>query len=104
MLFQAPGAGVSALAGWSTSVQVRVVDECGAPFTSGIVEASFTDNSPRLPLQHLGGGLWGETWQNRGSSANVTITATAQSLGDLKLKGTASLRGGAADSSDRPVI
>jgi uncharacterized protein (TIGR03437 family) len=72
------GSGTSAPAGWPLSILVKVVDDCGSPFTSGSVSASFSNGDAPLSLLSLQDGNWSATWQPLVSgTAGVTVTVTA---------------------------
>ena len=68
-------------AGWPTSIEVDVADDCGAKLEQGSVIADFSNvSSPSLALGHSGSGLWTATWNvpavGPDSMAIVTVTAT----------------------------
>ena len=52
---------VAALVG----IEVRVIDDCGAPLKTGAVGVSFSSGDPALSLIPLGDGRWTGTWQPR---------------------------------------
>jgi uncharacterized protein (TIGR03437 family) len=87
-----------------TTLQARVVDNCGAPITStsGAVTATFSSADSQVNLVHVGNGTWSGTWQPRnGSQTRVTVQFAAFSVrGESVAAGTAaltvSLRSGAA--------
>ena len=50
-------------AGWPTSIEVAVVDDCGVEMNQGTVVVDFSGvSSPSLALSSSGGGLWTSTW------------------------------------------
>ena len=68
-------------AGWPTSFEVEVVDNCAGKMTAGSVVVDFSNiASPSLALGHTGSGLWTATWNvpalDQHSMAIVTVTAT----------------------------
>ena len=70
-------------ASWPTSVEVVVVDNCGAAMDQGSVVLDFTDiSSPSLALGHAAEGVWTGTWNTPDvsdtSMAGVTVTASDQ--------------------------
>ncbi len=80
-VFTQLGQSFTATAAWPTSLEVTVVDDCGAPMSSGSVVAAFSDGDPALPLTSLQNGRWTGTWQPRATpTAPVTITAQAQEV------------------------
>jgi hypothetical protein len=69
-------------AGWPSTIETRVVDDCGDPLLEGSVIASFSNGDPPLPLISLKNGRWLRTWIPRNSgSAPVTVTVTADGCG-----------------------
>jgi uncharacterized protein (TIGR03437 family) len=66
-------------AGWPQTITAKVVDDCGAPMTTGSVVASFSNGDPGLTLNNLQNGTWTGTWQPRNINANtVQVTVAAQ--------------------------
>ncbi len=96
------GNGFSALAGWPVPLEVRVVDDCGAPLLSGAVGATFSNNDPPLQLRPVIEGRWAGTWQARNVAA-VTVTVKAQRA-EPKLEGTTQLTGNLQVNPNPPVI
>ena len=78
-------------AGYPVTVQVAVVDDCGSPFTSGSVQASFSNGDPLLALVNLQNGSWAGTWQVGTPASSVQITVTAQGSAGLIGKAQASI-------------
>lgn len=60
------------------NLQVKVLDNCGVPFTSGSVAVIFSNGDSQLNLVHIGNGNWSGTWQPRnGSQPQVRLTYVA---------------------------
>jgi uncharacterized protein (TIGR03437 family) len=84
------------------SVQAKVVDNCGNPFTSGSVSVSFSNGDSQLNLVHIGSGNWSGTWLPRnGSQPQVKLTYLALGVQGITAFGgttslTVSLTSGAA--------
>src|SRR5205814_7191174 len=79
---------------WPTSLEARVVDDCGSPLGTGSVVATFSSGDPPLTMVSLKDGRWTGTWQPRvAGAAQVTITLTAEQPG-TSIRGTAQLVGG----------
>ena len=90
--------------GWPNPIQVRVIDDCGNPMTTGSVLATVSTGDQIPPLTHLGGGLWSGTWLARNStSAPVTITVLAQ-IPSQNLQGTVQVSGSLAPSQNSPLV
>jgi uncharacterized protein (TIGR03437 family) len=103
-VFTQLGASFTTTAAWPTSLELRVIDDCGALMTAGSVVASFSSGDPAVALLSLRDGRWTGTWQPRGASAAaVTITATAQLVAPA-IKGTASIGGSLQPNTSAPVI
>ena len=73
-------------ASWPTSVEVDVVDNCGANMEQGSVVLDFTNiSSASLALGHAGEGLWAGTWNTPAVAATsmAGVTVTASDLGGI---------------------
>jgi trimeric autotransporter adhesin len=97
------GQGFTLSAGWPTPIEVTVVDDCGQPFISGTVTATFSSGDPPLALSSFQDGTWSATWAPR-SPANVTITVTAQGPAPASIQGTAQIGGQVNPNSEPPII
>ena len=80
-VFRVLGGTSTVLAGWPTSVEVDVVDNCAAKMQQGSVVVDFNNiNSPSLAMGHTGNGVWTATWNvpsvAQESMAGVTVTAS----------------------------
>ena len=103
-VFTALGASFTTTAAWPTSLEIRVVDDCGTPMISGSVVATFSSGDPLVAFINLRDGRWTGTWQPRNvSSVPVTITATAQ-LTAPPLKGVSSIGGNLQPNNSTPSI
>lgn len=74
-----PAANLSAAAGLPTPIRARLLDNCGTPFTLGLVSVSFSSRDPAVALQSLGDGRWEGTWIPQAPSPNpvlVVLNAT----------------------------
>ena len=88
---------------WPLAVVTRIVDDCGAPLTQGLVVASFSNGDPPLSLTPSGDGNWSATWVPRGGAGGVTLTVEATTPGNA-LRGTATVSGGLRANPDVPVV
>ncbi len=103
-LFTVLAANSTAVAGWPTPVEVKVVDDCGDPMVRGSVVAAFSNGDGALPLAPLGEGRWSGTWQpRRSATAGVTVTVTAQ-IPDLRVRGTVQATVGVQANPSVPVV
>jgi uncharacterized protein (TIGR03437 family) len=98
------GSGFNVPAGWPTPVEVRVVDDCGAPMTSGSVVVSFSNGDVPLNLVSIGSGRWSGTWTGRNAlTPQVTVTVTADNPVS-RLRGVYQTTGGVQANADPPIV
>jgi uncharacterized protein (TIGR03437 family) len=102
-VFTSLGTGFNITAGWPSPVELRIVDDCGTPFTRGSVTATFSNTDPALTLNSLGDGRWTGTWLAQNAAANVSITGSAQSI-DRTLNGTVQVTGGLSKNANPPPV
>jgi uncharacterized protein (TIGR03437 family) len=84
-------------------VQAQVVDDCGNPLTSGVVQASFASGDTTEEMTPVGGGLWAGTWEPHGLAgrpASVAINASSSS----GLSGLTSISGKLDPNPTAPVV
>src|SRR5262249_31403626 len=102
-LFTSFSSGFTSQVGWPVPLSVQIVDDCGAPLTSGSVAVQFSNGDPPLALSPLNAGLWNGTWTPRaGQSRSITLTAKAQST--LGLKGQAVITGQSQANAGVPLL
>jgi len=81
-------------AAWPIPLEVRVVDDCGSPVTSGQVVTNFSNGDPPLSLLSLQDGRWQGTWYGRNlKAAKISVKVNADIAspvlhGDLTYSGT----------------
>jgi len=98
------GSGFNVPAGWPTPVEVRVVDDCGTPMTSGSVVVSFSNGDVPLNLVAIGNGRWSGTWTGRNAlTPQVTVTVTADNPA-TRLRGVYQTTGGVQANADPPIV
>ncbi len=103
-VFTQLGSGFTTTAAWPTSLELRVIDDCGTFMTTGAVIATFSSGDPAVALIGLRDSRWTSTWQPRAASTTaVTITATAQMIAP-PIKGTTSIGGNLQPNASAPVI
>jgi uncharacterized protein (TIGR03437 family) len=102
-LFTSLGAGFTITTGWPSPVELRVVDDCGNPLTSGSVTASFSNTDPSLTLNSLGDGRWTGTWQAQNAASSVSVTAAAATA-DRSVSGSAQVAGGLSKNANPPPV
>jgi uncharacterized protein (TIGR03437 family) len=103
-IFTQLGASFTTTAAWPTSLELRVVDDCGDPMIAGSVVVTFSSGDPLVALTSLRDGRWTGAWQARNAAAApVTITAKAQ-LTSPNLAGTAVIGGNVQPNASAPVI
>lgn len=97
------GAGFNLPIGWPVPLEVTAEDDCGQPFTSGTMVATFSNGDAPLPLAGFGDGTWSGTWSPRSATASVSITITAQSATET-LRGAALLNGQLSPNPEPPIL
>jgi uncharacterized protein (TIGR03437 family) len=91
-------------AAWPTPLEVKVVDDCGSPQTSGRVAVSFSNGDPLLPLVSLNDGRWQGTWFGRNPrSTQFTVTINADT-DSPKLHGSKPYTGTMLANDDMPLV
>ncbi len=103
-LFTSLSYGFSAPAAWPTPVELRVVDDCGAPVVDGVVVATFSTGDPSLSLTSLKDGRWTGTWLPISQSQPQVIVTAQASIPGSGLRGTAQVTGGLGAGANPPVI
>ena len=58
-------------AAWPMPLEARVVDDCGAPQTTGSVVVTFDNGDPAVAMLPLNDGRWQATWYGRNSNAKT---------------------------------
>ena len=103
-VFTSLGDNFNLVAAWPTTIEARVVDDCGSPVLNGSVVASFSNGDPVLKLTGLGEGRWTGTWQPRATGqASVSISLTALT-NDPVLRGSIQAIGGLRANVHTPSI
>ena len=72
-------------------LQVKVLDNCGSPLTSGDIHVFFTNGDVPTTMKHQGGGIWSCTWQPTIPKAQMVAELIAVGFlvgGKLDLNGT----------------
>jgi trimeric autotransporter adhesin len=91
-------------AAWPIPLEVRVVDDCGAPLTSGRVAVNFSNGDPTLALNSLNDGRWQGTWFGSNTrAAQLTVNIVAD-MDSPKLHGTAPYTGTLQQNDQVPAI
>jgi uncharacterized protein (TIGR03437 family) len=91
-------------AGWPLPVEVRVVDDCGTPLTSGRVSVSFSNGDPQVPLNSLRDGRWQGTWFGKnGRASQLSITANSE-MDSPALRGSTVRTGNLQINTDIPTV
>ena len=101
-LFTALGSNFKIVTAFPTPLVVKVVDDCGGPLLSGLVNVTFSNGDPPLPLATQRDGTWTNTWQARGADVSkVTLTVDARTQ-DGTVTGSAQLAGGVQTNPNPP--
>ena len=86
------------------SLQVRIVDSCGSPLTSGMVVATFSNSDPQINLVHIGNGTWSGTWQPKNAAQNQVQIGLTAIQGQTRLGGQAILSGTVHPGAPTPLV
>jgi hypothetical protein len=62
---------------WPVPFEIRGVDDCGAPQTSGRVVTTFSNGDPPLSLLSLKDGRWQGIWFGNVGASKIGVTANA---------------------------
>ena len=91
-------------ASWPIPLEVKVVDDCGNPLTSGRVSVNFSNGDPQLSLLSLNDGRWQGTWFGRNvRPAQITVTTNADQ-DSPKLHGSLPYTGFLQSNPDVPSV
>ncbi len=102
-VFTQLSAGFSVTAGYPGQVAVKVVDDCGAPMTTGGVIVHFSNGDPPLRLDSLKDGSWAATWVPERVTSPTTVTAEA-AIPELDLKGQVQITGDLRENNATPIV
>jgi uncharacterized protein (TIGR03437 family) len=103
-VFTLLGANFNANVAWPTPIAVNVVDDCGAPMSTGAVTVTFSNGDPPLALLSAQDGRWSGTWAPRNvRTPELTVSATARQP-DRNLEGAAQIGGNLADNPEVPIL
>lgn len=97
------GSGFTLPASYPTTVEARVVDDCGEPMITGSVLTTFSNGDPPVTLVSLKDGRWSGTWQPRQIASQVIVTVSATNP-DLNIQGSIQLPGGLQAGGIVPVL
>ncbi len=75
------GSNFTSPAGWPSSIEAQVLDDCGTAVANATVVASFSNGDPSLPLTSLRNGLYSATWRPVTTASQVTVTLRASLTG-----------------------
>jgi len=90
-------------AGSPSTLQVRAIDDCGIPVTSGRVLVSFSNPDPGIALTHIGQGNWTGTWTPGNVSSLVIFQAIVEDP-QRNIRGSVTSSGGVQLTATAPQI
>jgi uncharacterized protein (TIGR03437 family) len=97
------GRGFVEFAAWPSKVEVKVVDDCGAPMLSGTVTARFPTGDAPVQLTSLKDGRWTGSWASASANAaSVKIRVLARITQPRLLEGTEEINGKLQANSNPP--
>jgi uncharacterized protein (TIGR03437 family) len=88
--------------GWPIPLEVKVVDNCGSPQTSGSVAVSFSNGDPLLSLQSLSDGRWQGTYFGRNTAAGQLTMGIHANQSSPAISGTTNYTGTLSANSFAP--
>ncbi len=98
------GANFNLPASYPATVNVKVVDNCGAFHTAGTTNVTFSNGDAPLSLDYTKNGVWTQSWQSANPAvAQVTVTASAENV-QLSLRGQQEVTGGLSGTADVPFV
>jgi len=84
-VFTSLGYDFNVAASWPVSLEVRVVDDCGAPLAAGSVVATFSNGDPPLTLRaDTQMGAYSATWQAGAVTSQMVVTIHAEAAADSR--------------------
>jgi len=98
------GSGFQSTAGWPSLLDAQVIDDCGAPMTSGAVSATFSSNEPPVSLSSVGNGRWVATWAPRAQTAQPVVITLHAYRTDVNIQGTVQIAGSIQRDTTTPTI
>lgn len=85
------------------SLQAQVIDDCGTPLNSGVVQATPSPDYAGVVLSPAGGGLWAGTWMPHNTAGGpAAVVVNAQSA--TGLQGTVAVPGNLDANPSVPII
>lgn len=99
-----PGDTFQVTAAIPVPIQVQVVDNCGTPFTSGSVVASFPLGDPSVNLVSTGGGTWTGTWWPHNTAGGPGVLVVDATEFTPALNGSTGLSGTIAANTSAPIV
>ncbi|MBI3696509.1 MAG: hypothetical protein HY238_16920 [Acidobacteria bacterium] len=102
-LFTSLGQDFNVAAAWPVPIEARIVDDCGAPLTSGIAVTTFSNGDSPLLLTSLRDGRWSGTWAPRGvRTLQTTVTLNAET--PPSLRGVVTVTGSLRPNANPPLV
>jgi len=102
-VFTSLGQDFNVSAAWPVPIEARIVNDCGAPLTSGAVVTTFSNGDPPLAMTSLRDGRWSGTWAPRNiRTAQTTVTLNAEA--PPTLRGTATATGSLLPNANPPLV
>jgi uncharacterized protein (TIGR03437 family) len=89
-------------AGWPTSLEAQVIDDCGNSVSNATVVASFSNGDPAVALSSLGNGIYAGTWAPVNPSPQTVVTIRAF-LAPLT-PATVTIQGGVGGNPAAPAV
>ncbi|MBM3763940.1 MAG: hypothetical protein FJW32_00990, partial [Acidobacteria bacterium] len=101
----APRDNASVTLATASSLQVKVIDDCGQPLIqNGTVVARFSNGDPPVPMVHTGNGVWSATWLPARSGATRVTAVAVLARGTNIVAATSDLNANVQAGGSSPVV
>ena len=96
--------GFSVPAAWPVALEAKVVDDCGAPVSSGSVVVSFSNGDPPINLSSLNDGRWQGTWFGRSTRVAQMVVTLNAAIPAARLNGSRRYTGVLFENPEVPAV
>jgi uncharacterized protein (TIGR03437 family) len=101
-VFRSPGGGFAVTAGWPSTIELQIANDCGVPVNRARVGLTFNNGDAPIALTNVGEGRWSGTWTSRNARATA-IVANAE-VPEVRLTTRVQINGTVRENADQPVV